>query len=324
MKKNLFRLAIFSICLVLGLAMFVGCVSLDDDDDDDGGNTTVTFDTSKPIVVISRETGSGTRDAFTELIYGDTYPEGVPSVPGYKYWQTIMLPDNTVTQNSTAAVMAKIKSDTYAIGYDSLGYVTSDVKMLKVGGVECTAANVRNGSYTISRPLSVVYKAATLTTTVNQKFYDYLESAEAQTIIGNEGYVNNPALTTAYVVDGGLTGTIDISGSTSLQPLMNKLAAAFKVKQPNVTVNVTGGGSGQGRTDVKNNVSHFGMVSATVTTSQLDDIGGSAASLKVCDDGIAIIVNTSNTLNNITIAQLKNIYNHASTTKYSNWSALIG
>ncbi|MCL1901697.1 MAG: substrate-binding domain-containing protein [Firmicutes bacterium] len=322
MKKNLLKIAIVSICLVLGLAMFVACSDPNEPDPVDPNPTE--FDSTKAINVVSREVGSGTRDAFTELIYGSTYPVGITPVPGYNYWQTIMLPDNTVTQNSTAAVMAKIVSDKYAIGYDSLGYVTSSVKKLKVGNVECTAENVRNGSYTIARPLSVVYKAATLGTTVNQKFYDFLESAEAQTIIGADGYVNDPTRTTAYVVDGTLTGTIKVSGSTSLQPLMIKLAEAFEVKQPNVTVEVTGGGSGTGRNNVRDNLSEFGMVSSPVTGDQLTAIGGSAAVLKVCDDGIAIIVNVSNPLNNITIDQLKNIYNHAATTKYSNWGVLIG
>jgi len=312
--KKLIKLTVIALCLCLGITALTACGA--------------SFDPNKPIIVVSRESGSGTRDAFMELVYLSAYPEGVNPVAkpdgsgNFNYWETVELPDNTISQASTAAVLSKIKSDPQAIGYDSLGYVTDAVKKLTVGGVECTPDNIRNGSYKIARPLSIVYKEATLLTGANAKFHEYLMSSEAQTIIADEGYISDTTRVAAYSVQAGLLGTVKVSGSTSLQPLMNKLAEAFRAKQTGVTVEVTGGGSGTGRNNVRDNVSHFGMVSAAVSEAQLTAIGGEAAFTKICDDGIAIIVHKTNTVNNITIDQLKNIYNKAAATKYSNWAAM--
>ena len=315
--KKLITAWLIALCIGVGAMMLLGCGQQ--------------FNPDKPIIVVSRESGSGTRDAFMELVFGTAYPEGMapiakpaPATGNYNYWETVALPDDAVTQTSTAAVLSKITSDTQAIAYDSLGYVTNDVKLLKVDGKECTPDNIRSGDYKIARPLSIVYKKATLTG-VNQSFYNFLCSSNAQTIIVAEGYVNDLSRTTAYSAQAGVSGTVNVSGSTSLQPLMNKLAEEFKRLQGGVAVNVTGGGSGTGRNNVRDDVSHFGMVSAPVTENHLSDMsskGGEATTTKICDDGIAVIVHKSNTFDNINIAQLKNIYNKASATKYSNWSAM--
>ena len=158
MKKRLFTLLMSVALVVACLGAFVACGS--------GG-----FDPEKNIQVITREDGSGTKSAFMEIVG----LKGKSDVSG------------VIVQSTTAGVLNAVKTSNYAIGYDSLGYVTDEVKMLKVDGVECTIENIKNGSYKISRPLSIVYKSATVSSGAEQAFYSFLQSSEAQTIISNNG-----------------------------------------------------------------------------------------------------------------------------------------
>ena len=321
--KKIIRLSLIALCLCLSVSALAGCGS--------------TFSAEKPIIAVSREDGSGTRNAFMELIFTAAYPTGVTPTPDPKsettppanlpYWETVKLPANCVVQNSTAAVLSKVKSDGQAIGYDSLGFVTKDVNVLSVDGIACTVANIRNGSYKIARPLAIVYKEARVTGAAHKKFLEFLVSKEAQTIIFDEGYIEDTTRTTPYVQQAGLTGTINISGSTSLEPLMKKLRDAFIAKQSGVTIVVSGGGSGQGRTQVRDDVVEIGMVSAAVSDPQRTDMqskGGTVKDTLIANDGIAIIVHKTNTsIKDITTAQLQNIFNKDATTKYATWADLI-
>ncbi|MCL2539381.1 MAG: hypothetical protein FWE66_03495, partial [Oscillospiraceae bacterium] len=135
---------------------------------------TVTFDTSKNISILAREDGSGTKSAFMEII-------------GLKGKAD---PDNVIIQTGTAGILTETKGNLTAIAYESLGYVTSDVKLLKVDGVEANTSNIKNGTYKISRPLSIVYKEAALDNEVNKAFFVFLQSSDAQKIISDEKYVS--------------------------------------------------------------------------------------------------------------------------------------
>ena len=247
------------------------------------------FDENKNISVVTREDGSGTKSAFMEIIglKGKTDVSGV------------------IVGKTTEAVLAEVRSNPIAIGYDSLGYVTDDVKMLKVDGVEATVENIKNGSYKISRPLSVVYQESNAASEVNAAFLAFLQSSDAQTIISDNGYVSTKEGAVAYTVVPGLSGEINISGSTSLKPLMEKLAAKFEAVQSGVKVTVGGGGSGTGYNDAKNGVSDFGMISEKFKTEKAEN----CTYYEVAKDGIAVIVNKENPLDNISMEDLKNIYN---------------
>lgn len=261
------------------------------------------FDSSKNVAIITREDGSGTKTAFMEIIglKGKADPAGV------------------IIQTGTAGVLTEVKGNPAAIAYESLGYVTDDVKMLKVDGVEATVANIQSGDYKISRPLSVVYQEAALDNPVNAAFLAFIQSSDAQEIISEEGFVSLYGSAAPYTVDGSLSGTIDVSGSTSLQPLMVELEAAFKVLQPNVTVNVSGGGSGTGYNNAEDGVSEFGMISEEFNPEKAP----SCTSFTVAKDGIAVIVHKSNTLESITMPQLKDLYDEEQTATLK-WEELIG
>ena len=281
-------------------------ISVDAREDDSGGATGGTgFDTSKNISVVVREDGSGTKSAFMEII-------------GLKGKAD---PANIIMQNGTAGVLTEVKGNKAAIAYESLGYVTNDIKMLKVDGVEATIANIKNGTYKISRPLSVVFKESALNDDIYKAFMTFLQSSDAQKIISDNYYVSVIDNAPAYTIDGSLSGSIDISGSTSLQPLMAEhLAPAFEDLQPNVTVTVSGGGSGTGYKNAEEGVSQFGMISEEFNIEKAP----SCTHYVVCKDGIAVIVNKDNPLDSIAIEQLKNIYDEeAGTNAVTKWDALI-
>ena len=248
-----------------------------------------TFDENKNISVVTREDGSGTKSAFMEIIG----LKGKADVSG------------VIIGANTAAVLNEVKGNPLAIGYDSLGYVTDEVKMLKVDGVAATVENVKNGTYKISRPLNVVYQESKVASEVNTAFLNFLQSSDAQKIISDNGYVSTKDGAVAYTVIPGLSGEINISGSTSLKPLMEKLAAKFETVQSGVKVTVGGGGSGTGYNDAKNGVSDFGMISEKFKTEKAEN----CTYYEVAKDGIAVIVNKENPLDNISMEDLKNIYN---------------
>ena len=262
------------------------------------------FDASRNISVIAREDGSGTKSAFMEII-------GLKGKPD---------PARIIIQTGTAGVLAEVKGNPTAIAYESLGYVTRDVKALRINGVEATVANIKNGSYKISRPLSIVYKPTSIDSGINKAFFTFLQSSDAQKIISDGGYVSMVDNAARYTINGTLTGTINISGSTSLQPLMIELAAAFEKLQSRVSVNVSGGGSGTGYKDADQGVSVFGMISEEFSK----DKAPSCTHHVVSQDGIAVIVNRNNPLNSVTMEQLKTIYNaEAGQNSISKWNELI-
>ena len=262
------------------------------------------FNASKRITVVAREDGSGTKSAFMEII-------------GLKGKAD---PANVIIQTGTAGVLAEVKGNPAALAYESLGYVTEDVKLLQVDGAEATAANIKAGTYPLSRPLSVVYKESTLENDVNNAFYAFLESGGAQAIITGSGYVSVVDGAADYMIDGSLSGSIDVSGSTSLQPLMIKLAAAFEALQPNMKVNVSGGGSGTGYKNAEDGVSAFGMISEAFAPEKAP----SCTHDVVSKDGIAVIVNKGNPLASITMEQLNSIYDaQAGANAITVWSELM-
>ncbi|MBQ8545327.1 MAG: substrate-binding domain-containing protein [Clostridia bacterium] len=247
------------------------------------------FDENKNISVVTREDGSGTKSAFMEIIglKGKTDVSGV------------------IVATGTAAVLGEVKGNPLAIGYDSLGYITDEVKVLKVDGVEATIENIKNDAYKISRPLNVVYQESRVASEANAAFLTFLQSSDAQKIISDNGYVSTKEGAVAYTVVPGLSGEIAISGSTSLMPLMEKLAAKFEAMQSGVKVTVGGGGSGTGYNDAKNGVSDFGMISESFKSEKAEN----CTYYEVAKDGIAVIVNKNNPLDNISMEDLKNIYN---------------
>ena len=134
MKKALSKITAITVMSALAVTAFAGCGGNSTSNSSETKAESAAFDTSKTIAVITREEGSGTRDAFTELTGvlvkdGDTKTDNTTS--------------SAVTINSTEAVITNVKDNDAAIGYISLGSLNDTVKALKVGSVEATAENVK-------------------------------------------------------------------------------------------------------------------------------------------------------------------------------------
>ena len=125
-----------------------------------------------PIVVVGRESGSGTRSAFEELLKLED---------ACKYSNEL---------DSTGAVMAKVASTPGAIGYVSLDVIDDTVKTLKLDGVEPTEENIKAGSYSLSRPFVMATKGEiSEQSELVQNWFEYIKSSEGQEIIKSVGLI---------------------------------------------------------------------------------------------------------------------------------------
>lgn len=243
------------------------------------------------ITVISREEGSGTRSAFVELM-------GVVDEDD----KDITVSTAEIT-SSTSVMITTVKDNVAAIGYVSLGSLSDDVKAVKVDGVEATAENVKNGSYKVSRPFNIAYKEDKLSD-VAKDFMNYIMSKEGQAIIADNGYISVDA-TESYTASN-LEGKVVLAGSTSVAPVMEKLAEAYMKLNSNVTIEVQQSSSSAGMTSAIEDACDIGMASREVKASELEK---GLTSTTIAVDGIAVIVNKENTVaDDLTSEQIKNIY----------------
>lgn len=123
------------------------------------------------IVLIGREAGSGTRDGFESI---------VDVKDGCKYAQEL---------TATGAVISAVEANPLAIGYASLSAVGDTVKMVTVGGVECSEETVKDGSYEVQRPFVFVTNKSVTLSEQAQAFFDFATSADAADLIRTAGAV---------------------------------------------------------------------------------------------------------------------------------------
>lgn len=250
------------------------------------------FDTSKEISVNSREDGSGTRGAFIELF-------GVEekAADGTKV-------DNTTVEanitNSTAVMMTSVAGDPYAIGYISLGSLNDTVKAAKIDGAEATTENVANGSYKVARPFNIVTKDGL--SDVAKDFVDYIMSAEGQDIIEQNGYIKIDQNAAAYA-GSKPEGKIVVAGSSSVSPVMEKLKEAYLAVNTNADIEIQTSDSTTGVTSTQEGICNIGMASR-----DLKDTETGVTATTIAQDGIAVIVNNENPVENLTSDQVKSIF----------------
>uniref|UniRef100_UPI003FF06396 phosphate ABC transporter substrate-binding protein n=1 Tax=Faecalibacterium prausnitzii TaxID=853 RepID=UPI003FF06396 len=123
------------------------------------------------IVLIGREAGSGTRDGFESI---------VDVKDSCKYAQEL---------TATGAVISAVEANPLAIGYASLSAVGDTVKMVTVGGVECSEETVKDGSYEVQRPFVFVTNKSVTLSEQAQAFFDFAISADAADLIRTAGAV---------------------------------------------------------------------------------------------------------------------------------------
>lgn len=266
----------------------------------------------KEISVITRNEGSGTRDAFESIVKSDA---------GVKLGDA-ELKDGVLQYDSTSTVITQVSGVETAIGYVSLGSVDDTIKVLKVNGVEATAANVLNGTYKLQRPFVIMTNKSVELQDATADFIRFLKSTQAQEIVAGD-YVKQEEGAVQYTSPStALSGTVVIRGSTSVDPLMDVLIGKYKEINGNKVANVEFQkdcqGSSAGIEAVKKDTA--GNVIGLSSSAIKDADAPSMNYFHIALDAIAVIVNKNNELSDITISQLFDIYTGA-ITKFSELSS---
>ena len=254
---------------------------------------TVASAASGTINVISREDGSGTRGAFIELF-------GIQEEKdGEKIDMTTV--DASIT-NSTSVMMTTVAGDENAIGYISLGSLNDTVKAVKIDGAEATAENVANDTYKVSRPFNIV--TGEKASEAAQDFVNYIMSEEGQQIVEDNGYIKADAEAKPYEA-ADVEGKVVVAGSSSISPVMEKLKEAYEAVNKNVTVEVQQSDSTTGVTSAAEGICDIGMASRELKD---DETEMNLTATVIAKDGIAVVVNNENEVEDLTSDQVKAIF----------------
>lgn len=279
MKKLLALTAVAAVTAV----MAAGC----------GNSEKSAFDASNDIAVVSREDGSGTRGAFVELFQVEEKDSS-----GEKVDYTT---EEAAITNSTSVMMSTVAGNKYAIGYISLGSLDDSVKALKVDGAEATEENIKKGSYKVARPFHIAVKENV--SAAAQDFIDYILSEEGQTVVSESGYISLDD--TKPYAGNKPEGKIVVAGSSSITPVMEKLKEAYIKVNPSVEIEIQESDSTTGMTAVNDGICDIGMASRDLKEEELEN---GLKPIQIATDGIAVIVNQFNTMEDITSEQVKSIY----------------
>lgn len=256
------------------------------------------WDNTRDITVVSREDGSGTRGAFVELF-------GIEEeVNGEKVDMTT---EEANITNSTSVMMSTVAQDEYAIGYISLGSLDDSVKAVKIDGSEATAENIKNGSYKISRPFNIATKEDL--SDAAQDFEDFILSTEGQKVVEDNKYI--PLDDVSDYKSNGASGKVVVAGSSSVSPVMEKLKEAYQAVNSDVEVEIQTSDSTTGMQNAIDGVCDIGMASRELKDSETE--GGLTAQV-IAMDGIAVVVNNSNPMDEMSSDNVKDIFTGAVTT----------
>ena len=298
--------AVMGTAVAISAMIFTGCGSSDtatstDTTQESGSTDTAATDTpaaetksgdfSGLISPISREEGSGTRGAFIELFGIET-----KDADGNKIDNTT---DTAEITNSTSVMMTTVAGNEYAIGYVSLGSLDDTVKALKIDGAEPSVDTGKAGSY--SRPFNIVTKDGL--SEVAADFVKYIMSEDGQKVVEDNGYISQ-GNEGAYEA-AGLSGKVTVAGSSSVTPVMEKLAEAYKELNPDVEIEVQQNDSTTGVTSAIDGICDIGMASRELKDTETSQgVTGTSIAL----DGIAVIVNKQNPVDELTSDQVMSIF----------------
>lgn len=283
MKRNL--KGVLGVVLMTGL-LLVGC-----------GNA------SDEITVVTREDGSGTRGAFVELFGVEEKDAG-----GNKVDHTT---DEANTIQSTSVMMTTIAGSENAIGYISLGSMNDTIKAVKIDGAEASAANIKAGTYKVSRPFNIATKENV--SPIAQDFINFILSIEGQNVVEAENFIANDGAK-PYSASGA-TGKIVVAGSSSVTPVMEKLKEAYLKLNTGAEIEVQQSDSSTGISAAIDGTCHIGMASRELKDSE---IASGIKGTVIATDGIVVIVNKNSSIDNLTKDQVKAIY----TGEITNWSEI--
>ena len=252
------------------------------------------FDYDNDIAVISREDGSGTRGAFVELFGVEQKNDA-----GEKVDYTTV--EATVT-NNTSVMMTTVANDEYAIGYISLGSLNDTVKAVKIDGVDASVENIKNGTYTVNRPFNLAVQGEL--SEAAQDFLNYIMSAEGQAVIEEEGYIKIDEAAVSFESNGA-EGKVVVAGSSSVTPVMEKLKEAYAAVNTNVTIEINTNDSSTGVSSAIEGTCDIGMASRALKDTETAE---GVNEVTIAKDGIAVIVNNNNPVEDLETETVKNIY----------------
>ncbi|MCI7351912.1 MAG: substrate-binding domain-containing protein [Ruminococcus sp.] len=307
MKKTfLSRFIAVSAALTAGLAL-AGCGSSGSGSGDTtttaGGDTNSSSASVGAIAVVSREGGSGTRGAFIELM-------GI-EVKGEDGSKTDRNTDEALIANSTNVVMTQVAGNVGGIGYISLGSLDDTVKAVTVDGTEATVDNILAGTYKVSRPFNIAVKGDV--SDAAKDFMNYILSAEGQAVVQEKNFIPVDSAAAAFSSNGA-EGKVVVGGSSSVSPVMEKLAESYQAVNPNVKIEIQTTDSSSGMKAAMDGTVDIGMASRELK----DEEKASLTPTVIAMDGIAVIVNKENPVNALTSEQIMKIY----TGEITSWDAV--
>lgn len=288
---------IFSTCAatisaaILSAGILVGCGQSDE------------FNPKRQISVISREQGSGTRDAFVELT-------GILVKENGK--KKDMTSADALVIDGTQAVMSNVAGNEYAIGYISFGSLNSSVKAVTIEGVPVSVETVREGQYKIARPFNVAYKNTD--NLLLNDFLDFIASKQGSAIIEKNGYVSVSENASDYE-SKEYVGKLVIAGSSSVSPVMEKLKEAYMALNKDVVIEIQTNDSSSGMLAAKEGSCDLGMASRELKDSERSAL----QSKTIAMDGIAVIANQKNPVKDLKLLEVKSIF----TGEAKSWEAFI-
>lgn len=250
------------------------------------------WDAGREITVVSREDGSGTRGAFIELF-------GIEEKIDDQ--KVDMTTEEASITNSTSVMMSTVASDEYAIGYISLGSLDDSVKALKIDGAEATVESIKEDEYKVARPFNIATKEEI--SDAAQDFINFILSEEGQAVVEENKYI--PMDEVEAYESNGAEGKVTVSGSSSVSPVMEKLKEAYELVNENVEVEIQTSDSTTGMQDAINGISDIGMASRELKDSEIEE---GLVSTVIATDGIAVVVNNSNPIEDMTSEQVKSIF----------------
>jgi len=235
--------------------------------------------------VFTREDGSGTRDAFVNItgVGDDMYIEAV-------------------VQNETAQILTSVETNETAIGYVSVGSLSAEVKALSIDGVLPSDETIMDGTYSLQRPFLVCVTDEKADDPLVKDFIDFMLSAEGQELSASR-WTSIPGTAPAYSPDG-LSGVLKVGGSTSVEPLMQRMKEAYIEHNPGVEIEISGGGSGTGINEATEGILDIGMSSRNLRDNEKEAL----TDITIALDGVAIIVNAANPLNELALDQVREIF----------------
>ena len=255
------------------------------------------FDSSKDVVVVSREEGSGIRE-----VVGDLFD--------------FMEDDKDLTfsgvsiKQSADDIRAAVSNDNYAIGYLPLVAVNDKVKAVKVNGVLPTRDNVKNGSYVFKHTLYAV--SLDDSGAGASDFLNFLVSDGARDILSECGYITSDK--EREFTSTKPEGTLKISIAASSEEGMNKLKDEYSKHNDKLKIEITKANTKASLESLKDKDSL-----AIITRELSDSEEEKYDETEICEDAIAVVVNKNNTLENISSDNVKKIYKG----EIKKWSDII-